>query len=59
MLYGLAVLVFFAGLVDAYSWKLGILGGIALSVVGVTLRVYAFTRDEEFGAYEPRMLYEH
>jgi ABC-type dipeptide/oligopeptide/nickel transport system permease subunit len=60
MLYGLAVLVFFGGLVDAYSWELGILGGIALSVVGVTLRVYTFTRDEdeEFGAYEPRQLYE-
>ena len=59
MLYGLAVLVFVGGLVGGYSWKLGIVGGVALSVAGVTLRVYTFTRDEdeEFGAYEPRQLW--
>ena len=58
-LFGLAVLVFVAGLVGAYSWKIGIVGGIALAVVGVTLRVYAFSCDEdvEFGDYEPRQLW--
>jgi hypothetical protein len=60
-LYGLAVLVFVAGLVDAYSWKLGLVGGIALSVLGITLRVYVFAtdEDEEFGNYEPRELWAY
>jgi hypothetical protein len=59
MLYGLAVLVFVAGVIGGY-WKLGLVGGIALSVAGITLRVYTFSRDEdeEFGNYEPRRLYE-
>ncbi len=59
MLYGLAVLVFVAGLISGY-WKLGLVGGIALSIAGITLRVYTFSRDEdgEFGNYEPRGLYQ-
>ncbi len=61
LLFGLGVLVFVAGLfADAYSWKIGIVGAVALWVFAVTLRVYAFTRDEdeEFGDYRPRRLYD-
>ena len=61
MLYGLGVLVFVAGLfADVWSWKMGIVGMVALWVVGFTLRVYTFTNDadEDFGDYEPTELYD-
>jgi prepilin signal peptidase PulO-like enzyme (type II secretory pathway) len=61
LLFGLGVLVFVAGVfTDAYDWKIGVVGAVALWVLAVTLRVYTFSRDEdeEFGHYEPRRLYD-
>ena len=61
MLYGLGALSFIAGLLGGpWNWKMGIVVAVGLWVIGVTVRVYTFSRDEdeEFGNYEPRRLYE-
>ena len=61
LLYGLGALSFIAGFLGtSWNWKMGIVMAIVLWVIGITLRVYTFSRDEdeEFGNYEPRRLYE-
>lgn len=61
LIFGLGILVAVVGLVtDAYSAAIGFVGLVALWVIGVTLRVYwlATDRDEEFGSYRPRRLYD-
>jgi len=61
LLFGLGVLVLVVGLcTDAYSPALGVVGLVALWVIAITLRVYwlASDRDEEFGSYRPRRLYD-
>jgi len=61
LLVGLGILVFIVGVfTDAYNWKLGVVGLVALWVIAVTLRVLtvAMDRDEEFGGYRPRRLYD-
>lgn len=45
-LMGSGVLVLVVGLFsDAYSWRLGVVGLVALWVVAFALRVYLFTAD--------------
>jgi len=61
LLFGLGILVAVVGLVtDAYSAAIGFVGLVALWVIAITLRVYwvATNRDEEFGSYRPRRLYD-
>jgi hypothetical protein len=61
LIYGLGAVVFIAGVfAGIYSWKIGLIGAVVLWVIGITLRVYVFStdEDEEFGNYEPRRLYD-
>ncbi len=61
LLFGLGILVAVVGLVtDVYSAALGFVGLVALWVIGITLAVYwqATNRNEEFGSYRPRRLYD-
>jgi hypothetical protein len=61
LIYGLGAVVFIAGVfAGVYSWKIGLIGAVVLWVIGITLRVYVFStdEDEEFGNYEPRELYD-
>jgi hypothetical protein len=60
LIYGIGAVVFIAGVfASVYSWKIGIIGACILWVLGITLRVYVFSvdEDEEFGNYEPRELW--
>ena len=54
LLFGSGILTLAVGLFgDVYSWKLGIVGLVALWVVAFTLRVFLVSRDddEELGYY--------
>ena len=60
-LLGLGVLGLVLGLcTDLYSPALGVVALVGLWVIAISLRVYmvARDRDEEFGSYRPRRLYD-
>ena len=61
LLIGVGVLALALGLfTDLYEPKYGVVGMVALWVIAVALRVYTLTadRDEEYGRYRPRSLYD-
>ena len=58
---GLGVLALVLGLcTDLYSPALGVVGLVGFWVIAISLRVYWLNsdRDEEFGSYRPRRLYD-
>ena len=60
-LIGLGVIALVLGLcTDLYSPALGIVVLVGFWVIAISLRVYmvARDRDEEFGSYRPRRLYD-
>ncbi|MDM7998546.1 MAG: hypothetical protein QUS33_00730 [Dehalococcoidia bacterium] len=60
-LIGLGVLGLVLGLcTDLYSAALGVVVLVGFWVIAISLRVYmlARDRDEEFGSYRPRRLYD-
>lgn len=61
LLLGLGVLTLVVGLCTSlYSAAIGVVGLVGFWVIAVSLRVFwaATDRDEEFGSYRPRRLYD-